>query len=440
MDDHVRGDPVRQGDEPCDADLTRMLRELPDPVVVINAAGDISWGNRTAERLFGISLRDTVGVSGLGYVHPDDLHFVVLSLDSIQRKEVGAPIEIRLRTPSGWRLVELLGSPIPWFGEGCVLLSLRDLTERRRFEIAYDEDARFRAVVQNAAVVTMLVAPDGTVMSCSGALTRMLGHDPELVEGRPLADLVDRTDRAELAAALERAAESAGTGTPVTVTVHLVHYGRPLAVPFELALVNLVDDPSVGGLIVSGHDVTDRERLAEELSYQAFHDSLTGLGNRALFLNRLGHALERSTRSGEQVAALFLDMDGLKDANDRLGHSAGDALLQSLGGVLVSSIRKSDTAARLGGDEFAVIVEDFDHPGEVFALAGRILEECRQPMVIAGEPVSATVSIGFSFSKPGITVDELMSNADRAMYTAKYRGKDRYEQFEEWMLAAAGPA
>ena len=439
MDDHVRDDPGRQGEEPSDPDLTRMLRELPDPVVVVNAAGDISWGNRTAERLFGRSLRDTVGVSGLDFVHPEDLHFVALSLDSIQRKEVGAPIEIRLRTPEGWRLVELVGSPVPWFGDGCVLLALRDLTERRRFEIAYDEDARFRAVVQNAAVVTMLVAPDGTVMSCSGALTRMLGHDPELVEGRPLAHLVDSRDRPDLAAALERAAESAGSGTPVTVTVHLVHYGRPLSVPFELALVNLVDDPSVGGLIVSGHDVTDRERLAEELSYQAFHDSLTGLGNRALFLNRLDHALERSARTGEQVAALFLDMDGLKDANDRLGHSAGDTLLQSMGGVLVSSIRKSDTAARLGGDEFAVIVEDFDHPGEVFALAGRILEECRQPMVIGTETVTATVSIGFSFSKPGITVDELMSNADRAMYTAKYRGKDRYEQFEEWMLAAAGP-
>jgi len=439
MDDHVRGDPVSQGDEPCDPDLTRMLRELPDPVVVVNAGGDISWGNRTAERLFGRSLRDTVGVSGLDFVHPEDLHFVALSLDSIQRKEVGTPIEIRLRTPSGWRLVELVGSPVPWFGEGCVLLALRDLTDRRRFEIAYDEDARFRAVVQNAAVITMLVAPDGTVMSCSGALTRMLGHDPELVEGRPLADLVDRRDRPELSAAIERAAEGAGSGTPVTVTVHLTHHGRPLAVPFELALVNLVDDPSVGGLIVSGHDVTDRERLAEELSYQAFHDSLTGLGNRALFLNRLGHALERSARSGEQVAVLFLDMDGLKDANDRLGHSAGDALLQSMGGVLTASIRKSDTAARLGGDEFAVIVEDFDHPAEVFALAGRILEESRRPMVIGGRTVSATVSIGFSFSKPGITVDELMSNADRAMYAAKYRGKDRFQQFEEWMLVAAGP-
>ena len=439
MDDPAPGPPGLPADEPCDPDLTRMLRELPDPVVVVDSIGDLRWGNRTAERLFGRTLDDTIGVSGLEFVHPEDLHFVSLSLDSIQRKEVGSPIEVRLRTPSGWRLVEMIGSPIPWFGEGCVLLSLRDLTERRRFELAYDQDARFRAVVQNAAVVTMLVAPDGTVTSCSGALSRMLGHDPELVEGRPLADLVDEGDRPELAAALDQAGGGAGSTTPVTVTVHLTHYGQPLSVPFELAFVNLVDDPTVGGFIVSGHDVTDRTRLEEELSYLAFHDSLTGLGNRALFLNRLDHALDRSARTNGQIAALFLDMDGLKDANDRLGHSAGDALLQSMAEVLVASIRKADTAARLGGDEFAVIVEDFTHPAEVFALAERILDECRQPMVIGSDQVSATVSIGFSFSKPGISVDELMSNADRAMYTAKDRGKDRYEQLEEWMLSTAEP-
>ncbi len=440
MDDRVREPRAPQVEDPCDPDLTRMLLELPDPVVVVDAVGVLRWGNRTAERLFGRTLDDTLGVSGLDFVHPEDLDFVALSLDSIQMKEVGAPIEIRLRTPDGWRLVELVGSPIPWFAEGCVLLSLRDLTQRRRFELAYDEDARFRAVVQNAAVVTMLVAPGGTVTSCSGALSRMLGHDPELIEGKPLAYLVESRDRPHLGRGLEQAARGAGSSTPVTVTVQLTHHAKPLSVPFELAIVNLVDDPTVGGYIVTGHDVTDRARLEEELSHLAFHDSLTGLGNRALFLNRLSRALERSTRTHEQVAALFLDMDGLKDANDRLGHSAGDALLQSMAEVLVASIRKSDTAARLGGDEFGVIVEDFAHPGEVFALAERILDECRRPMVIGTGTVSATVSIGFSFSKPGISVDELMSNADRAMYTAKDRGKDRYEQFEEWMLSTVETA
>ena len=102
--------------------------------------------------------------------------------------------------------------------------------------------------------------------------------------------------------------------------------------------------------------------------------------------------------------------------------------------VLVGCIRRSDTAARLGGDEFGVIVEDFTYPLEVESLADRILVACRTPMTVGMQTISSTVSIGFAFSRPGISVDELLSNADRAMYAAKFRGKDRFERFEAWML------
>ena len=417
-----------------------MFRELPDLIVVIDASGNLIWGNRTAERLFTTTVDDAAGLSALDYVHPEDLPFVLLSLDSVQEKEVGSPIEVRVKTPTGWRLMELVGTPVPWLGRGSVLLSLRDLTERRRYEVSHNRDARFRAVVQNAAVVTMLVAPDGTVLSCSGALSRMLGRDPELLEGRPLVNLVTGADRQAVMGALVRAASNSASANPVTVTVGLNRQGEASPIPFELTIVNLVDDPTVGGFVLTGHDVTDRKRLEEELSYQAFHDSLTGLGNRGLFLNRLAHSLERAERNNDRIAALFLDMDGLKAANDRLGHAAGDSLLQSMAKVLVGCIRRSDTAARLGGDEFGVIVEEFTYPREVEALADRILAACRTPLAVEGHPLAATVSIGFAFSRPGITVDELMSNADRAMYTAKHHGKDRFERFEEWMLAEAVPA
>ena len=417
-------------------DVLRLLQELPDAVVVVNASGDLVWGNTTAEHVFGTTNSAVAGLSGLDFVHPEDLPFVLLSLESIQAKEVGAPIEVRLRAPTGWRLMELVGSPVPWMGEGAVLLSLRDLTERRRFEVSHNRDARFRAVVQNAAVVTMLVAPDGTVLSCSGALARMLGHDPELLEGRPLVNLVTGDDRQAVMGALVRAGHSGESASPVTVTVGLSKKGQSHPIPFELSIVNLVEDPTVGGYVVTGHDVTDRKRLEDELSFQAFHDSLTGLGNRALFLNRLGHSLARAERDNSRIAALFLDMDGLKSANDHLGHAAGDWLLQEVAKVLVGCIRRSDTAARLGGDEFGVIVEDFTYPREVEVLADRILEACRRPFTIGIQTLSGTVSIGFAFSRPGISVDVLMSNADRAMYAAKYHGKDRHERFEPAMLEA----
>ena len=438
LPDDATGFPLVES--PQDRDLLRLFQQLPDLIVVIDASGNLVWGNRTAERIFATTVDAAAGLSALDYVHPEDLTFVLLSLDGVQEMEVGTPIEVRLKTPDGWRLMELVGTPVPWLGRGSVLLSLRDLTERRRYEVSHNRDARFRAVVQNAAVVTMLVAPDGTVLSCSGALSRMLGRHPDLLEGRPLVNLVTGADRPAVMGALVRATRDSASANPVTVTVGLTKQGEPSPIPFELSIVSLVDDPTVGGFVLTGHDVTERKRLEEELSHQAFHDSLTGLGNRGLFLNRLAHSLERAERSNGRIAALFLDMDGLKAANDRLGHAAGDSLLQSMAEVLVGCIRRSDTAARLGGDEFGVIVEEFTYPREVEALADRILAACRTPLVVEGHPLTATVSIGFAFSRPGITVDELMSKADRAMYTAKHHGKDRFERFEDWMLAETVPA
>jgi diguanylate cyclase (GGDEF)-like protein/PAS domain S-box-containing protein len=286
-------------------------------------------------------------------------------------------------------------------GAGSMLLCLRDLTERRRFEVSHNRDARFRAVVQNVAIVTMLVAPDGMVLSCSDALSRMLGHDHELLEGRWMVNLVTEDDRQAVMNAIVRAAQTYGPASPTTVTVGLTKIGEPLLTPFELSIVNLVDDPTVGGYVITGHDVTDRNQLEEELSDQAFHDLLTGLGNRALFFNRLSHSLENTKRDHDRVAALFLDTDGLKSANDGLGHAAGDGLLQSVARVLVECIRRSDTPARLGGDEFAVIVEDFTYPLEVASLADRVLVACRTPSTIGMQTLSGTVRIGLAFSRQG---------------------------------------
>ena len=169
--------------------------------------------------MFGRLLSDSVGLPGLELVHPDDVELVLRSLASVQGKETGTLIEVRAKTPTGWRLLEVIGSPVDWYGDQAVLFSLRDLTERRRFEVARNEEARLRSLVQNAALVTMLVSPTGLVDSVSAALSRVLGHDPELVEHRPLAELVSESDRADLEEAFTRAALGASASNPVTVMV-----------------------------------------------------------------------------------------------------------------------------------------------------------------------------------------------------------------------------
>ncbi len=254
------------GVESLSANLAELLVEIPDPVLVLDPEGRVQWGNHAAERLFNRSLHESIGFSGIELVHPDDLELVLRSLTSVQQKEVGTLIEVRAKAAKGWVLLEVLGAPVSWLGEPAVLFCLRDLTERRRFEVARGAEAKFRSLIQNSAALTILVSPTGLVDSVSGALSRVLGHDPELVEHRPLAELVLEADRPAVLDAFERASRGASASSPVIVTVGMLRHASIEAVPFELSIVNLVEDPTVGGYVVSAHDITARVVAEREVS------------------------------------------------------------------------------------------------------------------------------------------------------------------------------
>ncbi len=176
--------------------------------------------------------------------------------------------------------------------------------------------------------------------------------------------------------------------------------------------------------------------LQEQLSHQAFHDSLTNLANRSLFSDRIDHALLRRSRTGKPVAVLFIDLDDFKAVNDTLGHSAGDQLLIGVADRLRTSLRRPDTAARLGGDEFAVLIEDIDAPGEAEAVAERIFAALVEPFAIAGQSVTVHASIGVAVSDDATdSASRLMRHADVAMYAAKGAGKHRHVLFVSGMEA-----
>ena len=196
-------------------------------------------------------------------------------------------------------------------------------------------------------------------------------------------------------------------------------------------------DGEVVGRVWSFRDTTEHRRLQQELTHQAFHDPLTGLANQALFRDRVDHAATRLGRNGGQLAVLFVDLDDFKTVNDSLGHSAGDALLQIVSERLTSCLRAGDTAARLGGDEFAVLMDSLLDPNDAIDVAERIITALQEPVVLDAFQVSATASVGIAYGSAGAGSDEMLRNADLAMYTAKAGGKNCSRVFAHQMHLAA---
>ncbi|MBP7376360.1 MAG: EAL domain-containing protein [Pyrinomonadaceae bacterium] len=184
-------------------------------------------------------------------------------------------------------------------------------------------------------------------------------------------------------------------------------------------------------------DVTDRKSLEDQLTHQALHDPLTKIANRVLFKDRVDHALTKLARANTSLAVLFLDLDNFKAINDSLGHAAGDKLLVCVAERLQDCLREADTAARLGGDEFAVLVETMYRPDEAVMIAERILSVFRQPFVVDGKEIHVGTSIGIAVSSPAaLSSEELLRNADLAMYLAKSQGKGKHIVFEAKMHEA----
>ena len=292
-------------------------------------------------------------------------------------------------------------------------------------------EARFRTLVNNASDVIVTSDRRGMVRYISPSVERILGRRPEDLVGFDVGQHVHPEDLPRVREVMREVLHGAESCTVECRIAHADGSWRH----FETLTANLLDDPDVRAVVLNARDITERKHLEEQLRHQALHDSLTALANRTLLHDRLEHAMRRVQRSGAQVALLLVDLDDFKDVNDSYGHAAGDLVLLEVSQRLQSCLRPADTLARLGGDEFAVLLEDVDGLSSPQRIAARIVEALEQPFdIFDGAGAVTRASIGIALSGPDvIDFDQLLRNADVAMYHAKQRGKGRWDTFEPGM-------
>ena len=415
----------------------RRLVELSPEAVIVHGEGKVLYANQAAAALVGAaSPGELVGRAIIGFAHPDYREIAVRRIEKAFATGEPIPLEEEkiVRLDGGTVDVEVTGVPTVYGGKPAIQLLARDISERKRAaETLRQSEKRFRSLIQNASDVIVVIGADATVSYVSPSIERIMGYKVEDTVSRSTygSARVHPDDAARVNGALAELAKTPGSS--MTGEVRLLHADGSWRY-MEAIGKNLLDDPAVRGIVINYRDITERKTFEKQLEHRAFHDDLTDLPNRALFIDRLKHALARAERRRERVAVLFLDLDNFKLINDTLGHGAGDQLLVAATKRLRSSLRPGDTVARLGGDEFIVLLEDLTDEREATELAERLARRLQPPFDLGGQIVHVTTSLGITFGASSSEhPEDLLRKADVAMYAAKHMGKNQHAVFDELM-------
>ena len=409
----------------------------PNGIYALDLQGRLLYANDRLVELTGLSHDQLTGAGWLDMIHPDERERVI-NESGPQAIERRLTTEFRIVRPDGavrWvrtRASELRGSS----GEHAGFVgSLEDVTselEARR-EVSARE-AEYRMLAENSSDFLARHAPDGTYRYCSPACVAITGFAPEELIGTSPFRLVAAEDRDAVRAYARLVSERE---EPATAAYRLRCKDGELRW-LETTARAVRDESGVRELVSVTRDISERKQAEIELSHAALHDTLTRLPNRALFLDRLGLALRRTERRSGSVAVLFCDLDRFKVVNDSLGHDAGDRLLVDVAKRIVTALRPADTVARFGGDEFTILCEDIAGEIEAATIAQRIVDVFRDPFLLEDGEVFLATSLGIAIARGNDDrAEDLIRDADAAMYRAKERGKGRYEIFDEAMRADA---
>jgi diguanylate cyclase (GGDEF)-like protein/PAS domain S-box-containing protein len=326
---------------------------------------------------------------------------------------------------------EVTLSVIEFHGRQAMYCVWRDITDRKEAE------ARLllaRSIMESTSEGVLVTDEHGIIVSVNPAFTKITGYSAaEAIGRKPSLLKSDHHDEAFYQALWRRVCEEGRWEGEIW------NRRKNGEVYPEWLTINRI--PALDGVppcyAAVFHDITEQRQASERIQYLAFHDALTGLPNRALFQDRLVHAVERARREDTRLSVTFIDLDGFKEINDSLGHDVGDLLLQEVARRIRAKLRRGmDTVARLGGDEFVVLMEDLKEVEHCACLAAEIIEDIAAPLQLRGHPVRVGASMGMAFfPEDGGEALELMKHADTAMYAAKASGKGVYRFFQPEMLA-----
>jgi diguanylate cyclase (GGDEF)-like protein/PAS domain S-box-containing protein len=310
--------------------------------------------------------------------------------------------------------------------------SFRDVTARLAAEEALrDSEARYRLLFEQNAAGVCLAAMSGRIIDCNATFAELVGHTLDALPNRELGELFDRSSAVE---EIQRRLEETPAVRGLEIELRRPDGARVSA----LANISLLGRGESALIHMTAVDISHRKRAEEQIEFQAYHDALTQLPNRRLFVERLELSLLTAKRVRGNVAVLFIDLDRFKTINDTLGHSVADALLVETAQRLRSCVRQTDTVARYGGDEFTIILPDLHQPEDAAQVAEKILERVVEPVAAGATSIELSVSIGIAvYPYDGSDLDTLLRNADDAMYRAKSTGRNGYQLCTEQMKTRA---
>jgi diguanylate cyclase (GGDEF)-like protein/PAS domain S-box-containing protein len=404
-----------------------------DVLATLDADGVVRTVSEGCRELLGLDPAALAGRAGTDLMHPGDTPAALAAMRRLAQGDERAAVTVRLRRRDGaWRWTEAQMLPVR---EGDRLVevhaTVRDVHARTEAEHAQaNAEARFRTAFEDAPIGMAITATDGRFLQVNRALCAITGREQEELEGTHVERLLHPGDRAGEAEALARLAR--GDAPSVRGERRWVHAaGNVVWVALNATLVrDAAGMPT--HLLLQVQDITERRRYESELRYLADHDPLTGLLNRRAFSRELESHLEHVRRYGPRGAALVLDLDHFKNINDTLGHGTGDELIIRLGRTLSEQLDERCVIARLGGDELAVLMPDGEG-ADVDTVAELVLEAVRNQRVASpsGRLRTVSASIGIAFFEGGdLTADDVLANADLAMYEAKEGGRDQAVRFQ----------